>query len=53
MAVLKILVKGLFLALYGWGVFVVLGLTLPVVLAGAIAVTGGPGLAALAAVVAA
>ena len=40
MGVLKFVIKGLFMALYGWGVFVVLGLSLPVYLAAAIAVAG-------------
>ena len=39
-AVLKFVIKGLFLALYAWGVFVVLGLSLPPILAAAIAIAG-------------
>ncbi len=39
-AVLKFILKGLFLALYAWGVFVILVLSIPPILAGAIAVAG-------------
>ncbi len=39
-AVLKFVLKGLFLALYGWGVFVILALSIPTILAAAIAVAG-------------
>jgi len=40
MAVLRVVVKALFITLYAWGVFVVLGLSLPPPIAGAIAVGG-------------